>query len=139
MKVLATGCFDLVHYGHIAFLKQAARLGSILDVGLMTDGYIREEKKREPIYTYEMRAEILQSLACVNEVYPVEGVILDEVYPEMEKLVVKLKPDIIACGREGTASYWAVPLSKKYGSVYVILSCEVLHTTELIEKIKHGN
>ena len=44
MKVLATGCFDLVHYGHIAFLKQAARLGSTLDIGLMTDGYIREEK-----------------------------------------------------------------------------------------------
>lgn len=139
MKVLATGCFDLVHYGHITFLKQAARLGGMLDIGLMNDDYIREQKKREPIYTYPMRAEILRSLACVNEVYRVEGVLFDEVYPEMEKLVVRLKPDIIACGREGTANYWAVPLSEKYDCVYVILSCEVMHTTELIEKIKHGN
>lgn len=139
MKILVTGCFDLVHYGHITFIKQAARLGSTLDIGLMTDDYIREEKKREPIYTYAMRAEVLRSLACVNKVYPVEGAILDEVYSEMEKLVVMLKPDIIACGREDTASYWAVPLSKKYDSVYVILSCEVMHTTQLIEKIKHAN
>ena len=139
MKVLATGCFDLVHYGHIAFLKQAARLGSTLDIGLMNDGYIREQKKREPIYTYAMRAEVLRSLACVNEVYRVGGVLLDEVYPEMEKLIVRLNPDIIVCGSEGTANYWAVPLSKKYDCVYVLLNCEVMHTTQLIEKIKHGN
>ena len=44
MKILVTDCFDLIHYGHIAFLKQTTRLNSTLDIGVINDDYIREQK-----------------------------------------------------------------------------------------------
>lgn len=64
--VLANGCFDLLHMGHIAHLREAKRMGDFLVVGLTMDEHVG--KPGRPIQTFEERAEILRELRCVAAV-----------------------------------------------------------------------
>ena len=70
MKVVATnGCFDLLHAGHVSFLKEARELGDYLIVGCNSDRSVKELKgSTRPIYSQEDRKAILESLRCVDEV-----------------------------------------------------------------------
>ena len=64
--VLVGGCFDLLHYGHLAFLKNAQKKGEILIVALESDEFISTYKKRKPVHNQQQRAEILASLRFVD-------------------------------------------------------------------------
>jgi cytidyltransferase-like protein len=66
--VLAGGCFDILHYGHLMFLKNASALGDVLVLILESDEFIRARKKREPIHTQYQRAEILSHIDMVDAV-----------------------------------------------------------------------
>jgi rfaE bifunctional protein nucleotidyltransferase chain/domain len=92
-KVVTTnGCFDLLHVGHVRYLKAARALGDVLVVGLNTDASVRKLKgDKRPIQNENDRAEILSSLACVDFVC-----LFDEDTP-VEFLKV-LKPDVHAKG-----------------------------------------
>jgi D-glycero-beta-D-manno-heptose 1-phosphate adenylyltransferase len=67
-KLVATnGCFDLLHVGHVRYLKTARALGDLLAVGLNGDRSVRELKGKErPITAERDRAEILAALQCVD-------------------------------------------------------------------------
>jgi rfaE bifunctional protein nucleotidyltransferase chain/domain len=67
-KLVATnGCFDLLHVGHVRYLKAARALGDLLAVGLNGDRSVRELKgKGRPIIAERDRAEILAALQCVD-------------------------------------------------------------------------
>ncbi len=65
-KVFVTGCFDLLHSGHVAFLTEAARLGR-LTVGIGSDENVKNLKGRYPVYTQQERQYLLQSLSCVGK------------------------------------------------------------------------
>jgi rfaE bifunctional protein nucleotidyltransferase chain/domain len=69
-KVVTTnGCFDILHVGHVRFLKAARALGDVLIVGLNTDRSVRALKgEKRPIQNENDRAEILSSLGCVDYV-----------------------------------------------------------------------
>lgn len=67
-KVLVGGCFDLLHLGHVRFLRAAKKRGDSLIVALESDDFIRIKKKREPIYPQIERAEIISALTCVDAV-----------------------------------------------------------------------
>jgi rfaE bifunctional protein nucleotidyltransferase chain/domain len=92
--VLVGGCFDLLHYGHITFLKEAKKLGDHLIVLLESDENVRKMKgEARPIHSQKQRKKMLESLSCVDEVIslpPMEG---DRDYDE---LVRNLKPSVIA-------------------------------------------
>jgi rfaE bifunctional protein nucleotidyltransferase chain/domain len=92
-KVIFTnGCFDLLHRGHIEYLKKAKRLGDILIVGLNSDSSVRKIKgKGRPIQKQADRAAILASLYFVDYVF-----IFNELTPF--KLISKLIPDILVKG-----------------------------------------
>lgn len=92
--VLVGGCFDLLHFGHISFLKQAKALGEYLVVALESDENVRRMKgDARPVHTQSQRKEMLESLSFVDEVIPLPPMQGDRDYYE---LVRKIKPSIIA-------------------------------------------
>jgi FAD synthetase len=92
IRVLTGGVFDLLHVGHIHFLKQAKELGDELIVIVAHDETVRRQKRREPINSAEDRAELLRALEMVDEVYIGTPGTIDY------ELVKRIDPDIVAVG-----------------------------------------
>jgi len=91
--VLVGGCFDILHYGHIVFLKKAKELGDNLVVLLESDKSVFTRKKRRPFHTQAERAEILNLLPFVDRVIKLPWLKTDKEYFE---IVQKIKPAFIA-------------------------------------------
>jgi rfaE bifunctional protein nucleotidyltransferase chain/domain len=95
--VLANGCFDLLHVGHVRYLEGARRLGDVLLVGINSDRSVARLKgPGRPIMTAAERAELVGSLAAVDGV-----VIFDE--DTADALVRALRPSVHAKGTDYTA------------------------------------
>ena len=94
---LANGCFDLLHVGHIRYLRAAKQLGGRLVVAINSDDSVRRLKgEGRPLMPAEERAEILAALSDVDAV-----VIFPE--PDVHALVREIRPDIHAKGTDYTA------------------------------------
>jgi rfaE bifunctional protein nucleotidyltransferase chain/domain len=94
--VLANGGFDLVHAGHIRYLRAAKKCGDVLIVALNSDASIRRLKgPGRPILPERERAEILAAFACVDYL-----TIFKE--PNVERILRTLKPDVHAKGSDYT-------------------------------------
>jgi len=94
--VLANGCFDLVHVGHVRYLEAARALGDTLVVALNTDASVRALKGvRRPVVPFEERAELLRALRAVDFVVPFEESTLEET-------LRALRPDVHAKGTDYT-------------------------------------
>ena len=95
--VLANGCFDLLHVGHVRYLQDARALGDVLLVGINADGSVTRLKgPGRPIMTATERAELVGSLAAVDGV-----VIFEE--DTADALVRALRPSVHAKGTDYTA------------------------------------
>jgi rfaE bifunctional protein nucleotidyltransferase chain/domain len=93
---LANGCFDLLHVGHVRYLRGARSLGGKLVVAINSDQSTRRLKgPGRPAMPQQERAEILAALACVDAV-----VIFDE--PDVRPLIREIKPDVQAKGTDYT-------------------------------------
>ncbi|RLF42181.1 MAG: FAD synthase [Thermoplasmata archaeon] len=90
VRVMATGTFDLLHMGHIYFLKEAKKLGDELIVVVACDDTVRK-MKHEPVTPEHMRVNIIKELKMVDDA--VIGY-KDDMY----RIVEEIKPDIIALG-----------------------------------------
>jgi FAD synthetase len=94
IKVLVGGCFDILHYGHIHFLKKAKALGDYLIVALESDKSVRKMKgEKRPIHGQFQRREMLESLHFVDQVIVLADDMKDADYNNLVKL---LDPQIIA-------------------------------------------
>lgn len=72
--VFTNGCFDLLHAGHVRYLRQARALGDALAVGLNSDRSVRELKgEGRPLNPQDDRAEVLAALGCVDYVVIFDG------------------------------------------------------------------
>ena len=92
--VLANGCFDLLHVGHIRYLQGAKQLGDVLIVALNSDASVRRLKgPGRPLMNQAERAEILAALACVDYVVTFDDDTVDRV-------VERLKPHVHAKGTD---------------------------------------
>lgn len=92
--VFTNGCFDILHVGHIRYLRKAKKLGDILVVGLNTDRSVKEIKgAKRPIVPQKDRAEVLAALEFVDYV-----VLFDE--PDPFSLIEKVKPTILVKGAD---------------------------------------
>ncbi|MCW4038401.1 MAG: FAD synthase [Candidatus Bathyarchaeota archaeon] len=93
--VLASGVFDLVHYGHIRFIEEAKKLGgenSRLVVIVARDKTVERMKGRRPIIPEDQRRAVVESLK------PVDEAILGYEDLSFKETIAKIKPDIIAVG-----------------------------------------
>ena len=94
--VLANGCFDILHVGHVRYLEAARALGDLLVVGINADEQVRRLKgPGRPFVPERERAEVIASLRAVNLV-----TIFNE--PTVEALLAALRPDIHAKGTDYT-------------------------------------
>jgi len=92
IKVLVGGVFDILHVGHVHFLRQAKELGDELVVIIAHDETVRQQKHRRPINPAEDRAELLKAIRYVDEVYIGSPGTIDF------ELVRRINPDVIAIG-----------------------------------------
>ena len=94
--VLANGCFDLIHAGHVSYLEGARSEGDVLLVGINSDASEREIKgPARPIMPERERAELIAAMEAVDAV-----VIFGE--PTCERLLRELRPDVHAKGTDYT-------------------------------------
>ena len=94
--VLANGCFDILHVGHVRYLEAAKGLGDLLVVGINSDEQVRRLKGTgRPFVPERERAEVIASLRVVDLV-----TIFNE--PTVEALLAALRPDIHAKGTDYT-------------------------------------
>lgn len=94
--VLANGCFDLLHVGHIRYLNAAKQLGDVMVVGINSDRQARSLKgEGRPFVVEHERAELIAALRCVDLV-----TIFDE--PTVEELIRAIRPDVHAKGTDYT-------------------------------------
>ena len=92
--VLAGGCFDILHYGHLYFIQKARSSGDLLILLLESDAFIQNIKKKKPVHTQQQRAELLAALGYVD--YVVLLPLLRKPDEEYEKIVRQINPSIIA-------------------------------------------
>ncbi|MGC2111963.1 MAG: adenylyltransferase/cytidyltransferase family protein [Candidatus Korobacteraceae bacterium] len=94
--VLANGCFDLLHVGHIRYLRGAKALGGILVVAINSDQSVRQIKgEGRPLMPAGERAEIIAALADVDAI-----VIFEE--PDVRALIREIRPEVQAKGTDYT-------------------------------------
>lgn len=129
--VATSGCFDLLHAGHVATLESARALGDCLIVLLNTDESVRRLKGPDrPVVDASDRAALLRSLACVDEV-----VLFDEDTPE--EALSRLRPDVFAKGGDyAMADLPEARVMAGWGGQAVILPYVAGHsTTGLMEEV----
>lgn len=91
---LCTGCFDVLHIGHIRLFKYAKDMCDLLIIGINSDDSVRKLKGNDrPINTQDIRKEFLLNLKNVDDVY-----IFNEISPYI--LIKDLQPDLFFKGKD---------------------------------------
>jgi glycerol-3-phosphate cytidylyltransferase len=93
LKIYTGGTFDLLHSGHVNFLRACANLGDVTVV-LNTDDFIEQYKGKPPVMTYTERFEVLSEFRSVKNIFANEG------GDDSRKMIDYIKPDIIAIGSD---------------------------------------
>jgi D-beta-D-heptose 7-phosphate kinase/D-beta-D-heptose 1-phosphate adenosyltransferase len=125
--IFTNGCFDILHRGHIAYLRAAKALGDRLVIGLNTDASVRRLKgDHRPINSEDERAFLLESLRCVDYI-----VKFDEDTPY--QILSRIQPDVLVKG--GDYKIEEVVGREFAGEVQLIAFIEGYSTTKTIKKI----
>ena len=95
-KVFVSGCYDLLHSGHVEFFKQASQFGELY-VGIGSDATYQEYKHRKPMFPEEERLFMVQSIRYVKEAYINQGSGVIDFIPTLDIV----KPDVFVVNAEG--------------------------------------
>lgn len=136
--VFAAGVFDLIHHGHIRYLKAAKDLGDILVVGLVDDPGVERYKFKKPILVFEERWEIVRSIRYVDY-------IVRQNDTDPTETLIKLKEehnwtfDIMVRGDD----YIGIPpgtdfIEQHGGKVIRIPYCQEISSTKIKERLING-
>ncbi|MCR4293349.1 MAG: D-glycero-beta-D-manno-heptose 1-phosphate adenylyltransferase [Candidatus Kuenenia sp.] len=129
--VFTNGCFDILHVGHIEYLKFARKQGDLLVVGLNTDSSIKKLKgPNRPIVSQDERAKMLAALEDVSYV-----VLFDELTPM--SIITSLKPEILVKGEDWKdAGVVGQEFVESYGGKVVLAPLvEGISTTNIVSRI----
>ena len=124
--VFTNGCFDLIHIGHVRYLREAKALGDMLIVALNADDSVSRLKPWRPIITENQRAEVVASLEMVDYV-----TIFQEDTPY--DLIAFLRPDVLVKG--GDWKPYEIVGSDLVPETFSLPYIRGISTTEIIEKI----
>jgi rfaE bifunctional protein nucleotidyltransferase chain/domain len=125
--VFTNGCFDIIHIGHVRYLKEARALGDVLVIGLNSDKSVSSIKPNRPVNPQTHRAEVLSSLEMVDYV-----MLFDEETPY--ELIKLIQPDVLVKG--GDWKKEEIVGSDIAKETYSLPYIEGVSTTEMIERIK---
>ena len=114
-KVLVSGCFDLLHGGHIAFFKTAASYGDLY-VSIGRDDNLLDLKGKKPYFSEEERLYIVKSIKHVYEAFLASGSGMLDFEPDIQRI----KPDIFIVNHDGNTPD-KEQLCKKMGIEYIVL------------------
>ncbi len=132
--VMVAGTFELLHPGHLAYLKEAWKLGYVVAV-VSSDENAERSKRRKIVISQQQRAEVLSSLYYVHRVVPGRPGNIFDIFEE-------LKPDVILLGPNQNVPEDVVKAeAKKRGVNAEVLrmpalkQCELCSTTKILEKV----
>ena len=118
IRVFVSGCYDILHAGHIQFFREARALGDHLTVSFASAEVLRLHKERRSSLPDEHKRALLAALSMVDEVVlgtgPEEGLDFKEVF-------LRLKPDILAVTADDQYGDLKRALCAQTGSRYVVL------------------
>ena len=135
-KVFVSGCYDMLHSGHVAFFKEAAKYGDLY-VGIGSDATIEELKHRKTVYSEKERLYMVKAIRYVTDAYinPGSGML------DFVETLDRVKPDIFVVNSDG-GSEMKRQLCKERGIRYVELQrtpdagLEARSTTSLRRDVK---
>ncbi len=133
--VFTNGCFDIMHAGHVSYLQTARNQGDQLVVGLNSDRSVRRIKgASRPILDQDMRARVLEALACVDYI-----TLFDD--PDPLQLILALKPDVLVKGAdwEEDRIVGAREVRDTGGDVVRVPLVPGISTSEIIRRILEKN
>lgn len=136
LEIYTGGTFDLIHSGHVNFLRRCAEIGNVT-IALNTDEFIEQYKGKPPIMSYDERFAVLSEFYSVKNIFPNEG------GADSKPTILRANPDIIAIGSDwarkdyykqmGFTQDW---LDERGISLMYIPYTQGISTTELKRRIK---
>jgi len=130
--VFTNGCFDILHVGHVRYLREARKLGDVLVLALNSDASVRMIKgDKRPLVPEDERADIMAALEAVNYV-----ILFDD--PTPQGLIEYLGPHVLVKGGDWTEAAIAGAdfVKAAGGRVVTIPLTEGRSTTNIVEKIR---
>ena len=128
ITVMVNGCFDVLHYGHLLHLREAANMGDRLIVALTEDAWVRKGPGR-PINHWEHRAEMLREFRCVDQVFRTIGSV---------SALREYRPDIFVKGVDYAAGdRWTEGVEsvcREVGAKLAFTSTPKMSATDIIRK-----
>ena len=131
-KILVPGTFDLLHYGHMRFLAECAKLGRVI-VALATDEHA--SSKRKPIMQYDERKEMLLHLPYVDEV-------ISKNSRPLIPIILETKTHMVCYGSDWEKDSWHRMNGLTHDQMWLVLTThfividnpQVISTTEIIAR-----
>ncbi|NEO72984.1 adenylyltransferase/cytidyltransferase family protein [Moorena sp. SIO3H5] len=134
--VFTNGCFDILHIGHVRYLKIAKSLGSALVVGLNSDQSVNRIKQSQPGYPSRPLVPEIQRAEILATLKPVDGVVI---FAETtaNRLIEALQPEVYVKGGDYTLSTLPeAPIVQSYGGRIELVQVEFpTSTTQIINRI----
>lgn len=131
-----TGVFDVFHVGHLNLLEKCKEMCSYLIVAVCDDDYVKNIKKKTPVYSLEERVRILNALECVDEV-----VVINSEETEDKMLCLnKYKFDVLFSGDDWKGTERYINTEKQFAPLGTVIEylpyTNGISTTMIKEKIK---
>lgn len=133
--VLATGCFDILHIGHLHFLKNAAMQGDILVVGVNSDRSVNMIKgPTRPIAPQDERVLMVASFRFVNYAFICDDIVADD-------CILSLKPEVFVAGEESIRVYPSESATAKQvgARIHIVRHITAPSTTSIIKNLSEKN
>jgi len=136
-KVFVSGCYDILHAGHIEFFKQAKALGDYLIVSFASDEVLQKYKGRKSALPEKHKRYLLENISVIDEV--VMGENLDDPIFDFKDVFIKLKPDILVSTEDDKHAVEKRKFCQKHGAKYIQLPKDLafqqISTTEIRRRL----
>lgn len=137
-KVFVSGCYDILHGGHIQFFRDARALGDHLTVCFASDAVYRAWKRREPALPQDSRRAILEELRCVDAVVMSEsmgGTPAFDFTDEFQMAGADILASTLDDGFAEQKAAWCLSIGARFVQIYKHSPYAAISTTQIRERI----